>query len=191
MAPHRVRFLRRFCLKTGIHFGYFGLEAGMVFEGTTGLYERLYRFNFKWLRKKERKNKRKKNMPISLVYRCGKIHFLFWNRVRIRRTGRHTPTKNSLELLSGIKRNLLVVVMGSWWRSVERSNKKWSLCDWLWDSIDENLTHFRWKVSNNSPQWSYSKWTNDALYNVASRWWFWCNPVWFKATEDGATNTKR
>ena len=47
MAPHRVRFLRRFCLKTGIHFGYFGLEAGMVFEGTTGLYERLYRFNFK------------------------------------------------------------------------------------------------------------------------------------------------
>ena len=40
--------------KTGIHFGHFGLESGMVFEGTTGLYERLYRFNSK-LRTKERK----------------------------------------------------------------------------------------------------------------------------------------
>ena len=32
--PHRVGFLRRF-----------GLETGMVFEGTTGVYERIYRFN--------------------------------------------------------------------------------------------------------------------------------------------------
>ena len=28
-------FLRRFGLKTGIQFTYFGLESGMVFEGTT------------------------------------------------------------------------------------------------------------------------------------------------------------
>ena len=28
---------------------------------------------------------------------CGKWHFLVWNRVRIWRTGRHTPTKNSHE----------------------------------------------------------------------------------------------
>ena len=34
--PHRVGFLRRF-----------GLETGMVFEGTTGVYERIYRCNSK------------------------------------------------------------------------------------------------------------------------------------------------
>ena len=28
---------------------------------------------------------------------CGKLHFLVWNRVRIWRTGRHTPTKNFQE----------------------------------------------------------------------------------------------
>ena len=47
VPPHRVGFLCRFGLKTGIHFAHFGLESGMVFEGTTGLYERLYRFNSK------------------------------------------------------------------------------------------------------------------------------------------------
>ena len=45
VPPHRVGFLRRFCLKTDIHFGHFGLESGMVFEGTTGVYERVYQFN--------------------------------------------------------------------------------------------------------------------------------------------------
>ena len=30
----------RFGSKTGIHFAHFGLESGMVFEGTTGVYER-------------------------------------------------------------------------------------------------------------------------------------------------------
>ena len=35
MSPHRVGFLRRFGLKTGIRFAHFGLESGMVFEGTT------------------------------------------------------------------------------------------------------------------------------------------------------------
>ena len=35
MPPHRVGFLWRFGLKTGIHFAHFGLESGMVFEGTT------------------------------------------------------------------------------------------------------------------------------------------------------------
>ena len=35
-----------FCsLKAGIDFAHFGLESGMVFEGTTGVYERIYRFN--------------------------------------------------------------------------------------------------------------------------------------------------
>ena len=35
MPPHRVGFLRRFALKTGIRFTHFGVELGMVFEGTT------------------------------------------------------------------------------------------------------------------------------------------------------------
>ena len=35
MRAHRVAFLRRFVLKTGIHFAHFGLELGAVFEGTT------------------------------------------------------------------------------------------------------------------------------------------------------------
>ena len=45
VPPHRVGFLRRFGLKTGIDFAHVGLESGMVFEGTTGAYERIHRFN--------------------------------------------------------------------------------------------------------------------------------------------------
>ena len=37
VPPHRVGFLRRFGLKTDIHFAHFGLDSGMVFEGTTGV----------------------------------------------------------------------------------------------------------------------------------------------------------
>ena len=47
VPPHQVGFLRRFGLKTGIHFDHFGLESAMVFEGTTGLHEHFYRFNSK------------------------------------------------------------------------------------------------------------------------------------------------
>ena len=47
VPPHWVGFLRLFGLKTGIHFAPFGLESGMVFEGTTGVYGRIYRFNSK------------------------------------------------------------------------------------------------------------------------------------------------
>ena len=35
VPPHWVGFLRRFGLKTGIHFAHFDLESGMVFEETT------------------------------------------------------------------------------------------------------------------------------------------------------------
>ena len=42
VPPHQVEFLRRFGLKKGIHFADFGLESGMVFDGTTGVYERIY-----------------------------------------------------------------------------------------------------------------------------------------------------
>ena len=47
MPPHRVGFLRRLSVKTGIHFAHFGLESGMAFEGTTGVYDGIYRFNSK------------------------------------------------------------------------------------------------------------------------------------------------
>ena len=47
VSSHRVGFLRCFGLKTGIYFANFGLESGMAFEGTTGVYERVYRFNSK------------------------------------------------------------------------------------------------------------------------------------------------
>ena len=51
VPPRRVGSLRRFGLKTSIHFVHFGLESGMVFKGTTGVYERIYRFNSKCVRK--------------------------------------------------------------------------------------------------------------------------------------------
>ena len=50
----KVWFLRRFGVNRGIDFAQFGLESGMVFEGTTGMYERIYRFNSKRIRKKEK-----------------------------------------------------------------------------------------------------------------------------------------
>ena len=43
-----------FGLKMGIDFAHFGLESDMVFKGTTGVYERIYPFNSKWVRKKEK-----------------------------------------------------------------------------------------------------------------------------------------
>ena len=47
VPPPRKWFLGRFGLKTGIHFAYFFLESGMVSEGTTEAYERIYRLNSK------------------------------------------------------------------------------------------------------------------------------------------------
>ena len=46
-SPKGYGFLRRFGLKTDTDFDHFGLESGMVFEGTTGVYERICRFNSK------------------------------------------------------------------------------------------------------------------------------------------------
>ena len=40
-------FLRRFDLKMGTDFAHFGLESGMVFKETTGVYECVYRMNKK------------------------------------------------------------------------------------------------------------------------------------------------
>ena len=44
MPPQRVGFLRRFGLKTGIDFAYFGLNSGMVLRE---MQERICRFNSK------------------------------------------------------------------------------------------------------------------------------------------------
>ena len=52
VPPLRVGYWSLFGLKTCIHFAHFGLESGMVFEGTTGAYERIYRSKSKWIRKK-------------------------------------------------------------------------------------------------------------------------------------------
>ena len=46
----RPKGLRRF----GRSIDHFGLESGMVFEGTTGVYEGICRFNSKWIRNEEK-----------------------------------------------------------------------------------------------------------------------------------------
>ena len=47
VPPHQVGFLRRFGLKMGINFAVFSSRIGYGFRGTTGVYERIYRFNSK------------------------------------------------------------------------------------------------------------------------------------------------
>ena len=46
-TAHRVGFLSRFGLKTGIDFAHFGLESGMVFEGITECMNLFIIFNSK------------------------------------------------------------------------------------------------------------------------------------------------
>ena len=46
VLPRRVEVLRCFGLKTGIDFAHLGLESDS-FRGKEGVYERMYRFNFK------------------------------------------------------------------------------------------------------------------------------------------------
>ena len=45
VPPQRVGVLRLFSLKTGIHFAHFGLESGVVFEGSRGLYWNVFIFS--------------------------------------------------------------------------------------------------------------------------------------------------
>ena len=47
VPPQRVGFLYRLGLKTGIDFACFGLESGMIYEGTTIVYQCVCRFNSK------------------------------------------------------------------------------------------------------------------------------------------------
>ena len=41
VSHQKACFLCRYGLKTGKDFAHFGLESGMAFEGTTGVYERI------------------------------------------------------------------------------------------------------------------------------------------------------
>ena len=61
VPPHWVGFLRSFGLKTGIHFAHFSLESGVVFEGTTGVYERYLSFQFQVSIKERKRNMRTRN----------------------------------------------------------------------------------------------------------------------------------
>ena len=48
--PQSPSFLSHVVLRVW-DFGHFGQESGMAFEGTTEVYERIYRFNSKWVRR--------------------------------------------------------------------------------------------------------------------------------------------
>ena len=64
--PQRVWFSRLFGLKTDIHFAHFGLESGIVFQGTAGVYERIFSFQFQ-MNKKERVTYELKGILRNLV----------------------------------------------------------------------------------------------------------------------------
>ena len=107
--PPSGRIFAPFWSESGYTLYPFWSGMGYDCEGTTGVYERIYRFNSKWVRKKEKRTNSKwiwiiywlrssisnDNMKYEIGYE--KQHFLVWNRVRIWRTGGHTPTKNSEE----------------------------------------------------------------------------------------------
>ena len=71
--PQRV--LRRFGLKTGVDFAHFGLESGMVFEGTTGVYERIYCFSSKL--SQIHRVRKKRNMRIRMDFQIQSFLLLF------------------------------------------------------------------------------------------------------------------
>ena len=93
----------------------------MVFEGTTGVYERIYCFNSKWVWKKVKYanskwvwKARSENgygfQRSGLKVGVENDICLAWNRVRILTTRWHAPTKNSHEYPPGV-RELQIVVL--------------------------------------------------------------------------------
>ena len=107
VLSQRVWFFGLFDLKTGLHFAHFGLVSDMVFERTTGVYERIYNEQ-EWNRNMRIRNAFERNFLFSLwskywwhINFCLKArsengHFLVWNRVRPEPDGT-PPTKNSQE----------------------------------------------------------------------------------------------
>ena len=53
VPPQRVGFCAPFWSENGVDFAHFGLESG--FWGNTGVYERIFRFNSKWVRKRNKR----------------------------------------------------------------------------------------------------------------------------------------
>ena len=96
-----------------MHFAHFGLESGMVFEGTTECMSVFIVSNpNEWERKRNMRirngfeeffclhsnlSKRVWILEVWSENGCRKLHFCVWNLVRIWRTGQHTPIKNSQE----------------------------------------------------------------------------------------------
>ena len=72
VPPQRVGFLHRFSLKTGIDFAPFGLQTDMVFNETRGVCERIYCFNSKLVRQKEKYVNSKWTLRI-LFCRCSNL----------------------------------------------------------------------------------------------------------------------
>ena len=68
----QVGFLPHFSLKMGIDFADFGLESGMVSEGTAGVYEHIYRFNSKLVKEEREICKFKTDLNIFFV--CALIY---------------------------------------------------------------------------------------------------------------------
>ena len=96
MPNQTVRFLRRFCLKTGTDFAHFGLESGVVLEDTTRVNEPIYRFNSKWIRKKLKYANLMRILRNIFCWNllaarsekgCEKCFYLVWYKVRIGEPG--------------------------------------------------------------------------------------------------------
>ena len=73
VPPQRVWFLCHFDLTTGINFAHFGLESGIVFQGTTGVWKYLsFRFQ-KEYEKKKGKYVTSKCILRNLFYWCSNL----------------------------------------------------------------------------------------------------------------------
>ena len=111
MPPQRVGFFAPFWSENGFRICPFWSGNGYGFRGNYGSVWTIYRFNSNWVNKKEKCANSKwisgdflvavliyvKTLKVRSENGCEKWHFLVWNRVRIWRTGRHTPTKNFQE----------------------------------------------------------------------------------------------
>ena len=89
VLPLGLWSLCRLGLKTDVHFAHFGYG----FRGNDGSVWMYLLFQFQ-TNKKERVIYQ---FEVDSENGSGKWHFKVWNRVRIWRTARHTPTKNSQE----------------------------------------------------------------------------------------------
>ena len=122
VRPQKLWFLRRFDLKTGMEIAYFGLSSGKVFKGIRECVNVSVVWTTKWIRKRDRvicefEMDFKKSFcwrsnltddNIISAYSKSEARSLendkslAWNRFRMWRTGRHTPSKNSQEYPSGM-----------------------------------------------------------------------------------------